>query len=203
QVWFNLAWIHPLAFERDSALRELRDRGRNYSEEDKSGLLAKHVEILKEVIPLHRHLADTGQVELTTTPFYHPILPFMFDNSLPRESIPDAVLPRYTGGYADDAEIQVRRAIDNHRRVFGRSPTGMWPSEGSVCQAMLPLLVRHGVRWIGTDEEILSRSTQGFVGRDARGHVRNADRLYQHYRVQPAHAPLGILLHDPLPNNLI
>jgi alpha-amylase/alpha-mannosidase (GH57 family) len=203
QVWFNLAWIHPLAFERDSALRELRDRGRNYSEEDKNCLLARHVDILKEVIPLHRRLAETGQVELTTTPFYHPILPLLFDKRLARESISDAVLPRYMGGYPDDAEIHVRRAIDNHGRVFGQSPAGMWPSEGSVCQAMLPLLVRHGVRWIGTDEEILSRSTQGFVGRDARGHVRNADRLYQPYRVEEAGTRMGIIFRDHVLSDLI
>ena len=30
-----------------------------------------------QVIPLHRKLADRGQVELTTTPFYHPILPLL------------------------------------------------------------------------------------------------------------------------------
>jgi alpha-amylase/alpha-mannosidase (GH57 family) len=203
QVWFNLAWIHPVAFERDSELRELRQCGRNYSEEDKHRLLAKHVEILKAIIPLHRHLAETGQVELTTTPFYHPILPLLFDKRLARESIPDAVLPRYAGGYPDDAEVQVARALDHHRRVFGRVPAGMWPSEGSVCQAMLPLLVRHGVRWIGTDEEILSRSTQGFVGRDARGHVRNADRLYQPYRVEEAGARLGIIFRDHVLSDLI
>jgi alpha-amylase/alpha-mannosidase (GH57 family) len=203
QVWFNLAWIHPLAFERDSELCDLRDRGRNYSEEDKNRLLAKHVEILKAIISLHRRLADSGQVELTTTPFYHPILPLLFDKRLARESIPDAVLPRHMGGYPDDAEIHVRWAIDNHRRVFGRSPAGMWPSEGSVCQAMLPLLVRHGVRWIGTDEEILSRSTQGFVGRDARGQVRNADRLYQPYRVEEAGARLGIIFRDHVLSDLI
>src|SRR5437870_7695658 len=70
QVWFNLAWVHPLLVERDDTLRGLRDKGRYYSEEDKSALLDKHLEILRQVVPLHQKLAESGQIELTTTPFY-------------------------------------------------------------------------------------------------------------------------------------
>src|SRR5216683_1995027 len=66
QVWFNLTWVHPLAFERDAGLRALRDKGRHFTEEEKSWLLDKHLEILREIIPLHRKLAESGQVELTT-----------------------------------------------------------------------------------------------------------------------------------------
>src|SRR5207253_1301083 len=43
QVWFNLAWIHPLVFERDAELRSLRDKGRHYSEADKDHVLDKHL----------------------------------------------------------------------------------------------------------------------------------------------------------------
>src|SRR5947209_20124464 len=143
QVLFNLTWVHPLAFERDDGLRALRDKGRNYTEDDKKVLLDKHLEILKQIIPLHKRLADSGQVELTTTPYYHPILPLLFDKKLAREAMPDVKLPRYTGGYPEDAEVHVRWAVEQHAQFFGRRPQGMWPSEGSVCQPMLPLLARH------------------------------------------------------------
>ena len=81
QVWFNLTWVHPLAVERDDGLRALRDKGRNFTEEDREELLAKHLEILRQIVPLHKQLADSGQVELTTnnwrltfsTPFSLPI----------------------------------------------------------------------------------------------------------------------------------
>src|SRR5262245_24867987 len=112
QVLFNLAWIHPLAFDRDAELRGLRDTGRFFSEHDKELALAKQREILKQIIPLHRRLQDNGQVELTTTPFYHPILPLLFDKKLARHALPEIKLPRYTGGYVDDAAVQVRRAIE-------------------------------------------------------------------------------------------
>ena len=203
QVWFNLAWIHPIAFEHDAELRDFRKKGKHYTEAEKSWLLDKHIEILKQVIPLHRRLEESGQVELTTTPFYHPILPLLLDKKLAREALPDVKLPRYASGYPDDAEVQVRDAIEEHERLFGRPPRGMWPAEGSVCQSMLPLLGQHGIRWIATDEEILSCSTQGFVSRDNRGHVRNPSHMYRPYRVSEAGHDLGIVFRDHALSDLI
>ena len=168
-MWFNLTWVHPLAVEQDDCLRGLRDKGRNFTDEDRDALLAKHLEILKRIVPLHKELADRGQVELTTTPYFHPILPLLFDKKLAREAMPEVKLPRYSGGYPEDAAVHVRRAVEEHERIFGRKPKGMWPAEGSVCQAMLPLLAQHGIRWIATDEEVLSASTHGAVSRDGQG----------------------------------
>jgi alpha-amylase/alpha-mannosidase (GH57 family) len=196
QVWFNLAWVHPLACERDAALRDLLAKGRDFSERDKHTLLDKHIEILRQIIPLHKKLADSGQVELTTTPYYHPILPLLLDKKLAREAMPDVKLPRYSGGYPDDAEVHVRRAVEMHECVFGSRPVGMWPAEGSVCQPMLPLLARHGVRWIATDEGVLRMSTQGFVSRDPHGHVRNPGHLYRPYKVREGDSELGIVFRD-------
>jgi alpha-amylase/alpha-mannosidase (GH57 family) len=203
QVWFNLTWMHPLAIEREDCLRDLRDKGRNFTEADKVVLLDKQLEILRRVIPLHRQLAESGQVELTTTPFYHPILPLLFDKKLAREALPDLKLPRYTGGYPEDAEWHVRRALEQHEAVFGKRPAGMWPAEGSVCQPMLPLLARHGVRWIATDEEVLGASTHGFVGRDAQGHVRNPDRMYRPYKVREGDSEVAVVFRDHALSDLI
>lgn len=203
QVWFNLTWVHPLAFERDTELQELKAKARNYTEEEKHRLLDKHIEILRQVIPLHRELAENGQVELTTTPYFHPILPLLLDKKLAREALPEIKLPRYTSGYPEDAALHVRRAVEQHTQVFGASPRGMWPAEGSVCQAMLPLLAEHGIRWIATDEEILSASTQGFISRDSRGHVRNPDQMYRPYKVVEGGHELGIVFRDHALSDMI
>jgi alpha-amylase/alpha-mannosidase (GH57 family) len=203
QVWFNLAWIHPLAVAQDAALSELVARGRNFTEQDRELVLGKHLEILGRIIPLHRQLMESGQVELTTTPFYHPILPLLLDKKHAREAMPDVKLPRYTGGYPEDAAVHVQRAVQFHEHTFGRPPKGMWPAEGSVCQAMLPLLGAHGVRWIATDEEVLAASTQGFVGRDHRGHVRNPEHLYRPYRVAEGGHELGIVFRDHALSDMI
>lgn len=196
QVWSNLTWIHPLVFERDAELRALRDKGRRFSEEEKRWLLDRQRELLAEVIPLHRKLAERGQVELTTTPFYHPILPLLFDKKLAREAMPDVTLPAYREGYPEDAEEHVRRAVAYHEATFGSAPRGMWPSEGSVCQAMLPLLARHGIRWIATDEEILGCSLNGKVGRDGRGHVRHPELLYRPWRAVEGDAEVSVVFRD-------
>jgi alpha-amylase/alpha-mannosidase (GH57 family) len=196
QVWFNLTWAHPLAFESDELLRSLRDKGRHFSEREKNALLDKHLDILREVLPLHRKLAERGQVELTTTPYYHPILPLLLDKKLAREAMPHVRLPQSTTGYPEDAAHHLASAIRQHAELFGAPPRGMWPAEGSVCQSMVPLLARHGVGWIATDEEVLGASTHGFVSRDSRGHVRNPDRMYRPYRVREGEHELAIVFRD-------
>ena len=203
QVWFNLAWVHPLAVERDEGLKALLQKERHFTEAEKNGLLDKHLEILREIVPLHRQLAESGQVELTTTPFYHPILPLLLDKKLAREALPEIKLPRFAGGYPEDAAVQVRRAVEYHTQVFGRAPQGMWPAEGSVCQTMISLLAEHGIRWIATDEEVLSQSTNGFVCRDNRGHVRNADHLYRPYHAAESGRELAIVFRDHALSDLI
>jgi alpha-amylase/alpha-mannosidase (GH57 family) len=203
QTLFNLAWIHPLVFERDRELQELREKGRNFSEDDKMRVLQKQRALLKEIIPLHKKLADSGQIELTTTPFYHPILPLLFDKKLAREAMPDVKLPRYTGGNIEDAELHVRRAVLSHAELFGAPPHGMWPAEGSVCQPMIPLLARHGIRWIATDEGILTQSTQGFVSRDQHGLVRNSSHLYRPYKVREGQHELAIVFRDHALSDMI
>jgi alpha-amylase/alpha-mannosidase (GH57 family) len=196
QVWSNLSWMHPILFEKDAALAEFRKKGRRYTEPEKHWLLDKQRELLAQIIPLHRKLADRGQVELTTTPFYHPILPLLFDKRLAREAMPDVALPAYRDGYPEDAEVHVRRAVESHQGHFGERPRGMWPSEGSVCEAMLPLLARYGIHWIATDEEILGCSTNGKVGRDGRGYVRHPELLYRPWKVGEGDHELAIVFRD-------
>lgn len=196
QVWSNLAWVHPLLFEKDLELAEFKNKGRYYTEEDKQWFLDKQRELVARVIPLHCELAARGQIELTTTPYYHPILPLLLDKTLARESMPEVALPAYRGGYPEDARAHVRRAVESHIRLFGERPRGMWPSEGSVCQALIPLLAEQGIEWIATDEEILGCSTGGRVGRDSRGHVRHPELLYRPWKVQEAGQELAIVFRD-------
>ncbi len=183
QVWFNLAWIHPLAAEGNACLRQLREKGRNFSEDDKAVLLDQQLDLLAEVLPRYQRLAESGQIELTTSPYYHPILPLLLDKRIARELRPDARLPQHAIGYPEDASAQLLRAVALHTDVFGRPPHGCWPPEGGVSPEMVPLLAGHGFRWFAADETILRRSTDGAVGRDSRGYVLNPERLYRPYQV--------------------
>lgn len=196
QCWGNLTWFHPLAFERDRELAEFREKGRNWTEKDKQWLLEKQMQVLAEVVPLHAELAARGQIELTTTPFYHPILPLLLDKRVARRAMPNVGLPRHLEGYPEDAAEHLRRATAWHEKLFGHKPRGMWPSEGSVCQEMIPAVAESGIQWIATDEEILSCSTEGWVSRDSNGFLRNPEMLYRPWRVEHQGRSLQIVFRD-------
>ncbi|MGQ0636383.1 MAG: alpha-amylase/alpha-mannosidase [Planctomycetaceae bacterium] len=196
QVWNNLTWLHPLAFEKDAELRELRKKGRFWSEAEKDRLLEKQLEILNEIIPLHRELARCGQIELTTTPFYHPILPLLWDKRSARQAMPECELPKFLDSYAADARVHVERAVALHKDLFGAAPIGMWPAEGSVSQEIIPVVAQAGIEWIATDEEILARSTNGWISRDSQGYIRHPEMLYRPWRVEEQGRQLQIVFRD-------
>lgn len=196
QVWNNLTWIHPLAFEKDAELRELRNKGRFWTETEKNRLLEKQMQILEQIIPLHRELAQSGQVELTTTPFFHPILPLLWDKRSARQAMPECELPRFLDSYAIDAKAQIERGVALHKELFGAAPKGMWPSEGSVSQEIIPAIAEAGIEWIATDEEILARSTNGWISRDPQGNLRHPEMLYRPWRVEEQGKQLQIVFRD-------
>ncbi len=203
QCWSNLAWIHPLAFEQDADLAGFLKKGGGWTEQEKQWLLDKQMKLLREVIPLHKELQDRGQVELTTTPFYHPILPLLIDKKLARRAMPHCGLPKHLDGYAEDAREHLKRAVAYHEKLFGQKPHGMWPSEGSVCQAMIPSVAETGVQWIASDEEILSGSTDGWVSRDGQGFLRHPEALYQPWRVEEGGKQLQMIFRDHAMSDLI
>ncbi len=168
QVLFNLAWFDPDFREKEIilptgkrvCLRELVEKERNYTEEDKKIIWDAQLAILEAILPLHKKLQDEGKIEVSTTPFYHPILPLIYNTDVAKECMPGTPLPtRFS--YPQDAEEHVRRACELYRQIFGRDVRGMWPGEGSVSEDVIPLFKKYGVRWIATDEGILQRSGGG------------------------------------------
>ena len=202
QVWFNLVWFHPVSFEESEALRELLKKGRDYSEKDKALLVAEQNKVLARVIPLHQELLARGQVELTTTPFYHPILPLLCDMRSCQTAMPGTPLPKGHVSLSDDAEMQIRRAVDYHKQLFGAAPEGMWPSEGSVSPDIVPLVAKHGIRWIATDEEILSASLATGL-RNGSGRLERPDLLYRPWQCGVQGANLNVLFRDHHLSDLI
>ncbi len=186
QVWHNLAWFGYGALARFPQLAALRAKDRGFTEEEKHGVLALQQQVVSEIIPMYRGLAESGQIELTTTPFYHPILPLVIDTDFARRPRPDALLPQRFQA-PEDAEAQIRNAVAFHTEVFGRPPVGLWPSEGSVCPEMVPMLHRAGIRWTATDEGILARSLPSWDRQAA---------LYQPYRVGHQGEEVDILFRD-------
>lgn len=181
QVWFNLAWTDPMHLENDPALAGLAAKGGGFTEDDKRVMLERQASVLASIIPAYRQALESGSVELSTSPFYHPILPLLCDSDIARECMPQAELPpRFS--YPDDAAAQVRRALDFMESRFGTRPAGLWPSEGSVSPQVVELAGREGLRWLATDEGILERS----LGRPLRANLEPAEpaALYRPYRLE-------------------
>src|SRR5690606_11094027 len=157
QVLFQLAWMGFFARKESEVVRELLRKGAGYTEEEKHALLAEQARLVGLVLPMWKEVAAGGSVELSASPYAHPILPLLCDTDVAAVALPDAHLPRRLRA-RDEAERQVRRGLEVHARVFGERPLGMWPSEGSVSDEALEVLWEQGVRWAATDEEILLRS---------------------------------------------
>ena len=183
QIWHKLTWMDPDLLVTDARLRALVEQGRDFSEADKIVLRVVELELLGMVIPAYRAACGRGQVELATSPFYHPILPLLCDSDVHLRAHPGAARPGQRFARPEDARAQIARAMAFHEQTFGRPPAGMWPSEGSVSDEAVRLMAEAGIRWIATDEDILARSLDVPLPRDGYGHSLRPELLYRPYRV--------------------
>lgn len=157
QVLSQLAWFDEEFLEHDPGVRALVDKGRNFSHEDQIFIGRKQREICSLVIPEYGKLAQSGQIEISTTPFYHPILPLLCDSDIASVSHPYVPLPpRFC--YPADARLQLEMARDYVKKTFGVAPVGLWPSEGSVSDHVLELAAAVGFEWAATDNGVLDRT---------------------------------------------
>ncbi len=150
QVLYNLAWCGFALSEEDRLIRNLKKKDANFSERDKKALIARQEQIIAKVIPSYKKLQDEGRIEVSTTPFYHPILPLLCEGD-----------GKYGFNYIDDAKAQVAKSIELYKSLFGHEPAGFWPAEGSVNENVLSIFKEAGLKWIATDEEILLESLKG------------------------------------------
>jgi len=181
QVLFNLCWIDPFFRGNDPFLKMLAEKGRNYTEDEKDALIGKQKDILKRIIPAYREMASTGQVELSSSPFYHPITPLLCNTDIARVAMPGVNLPRQRFSHPEDAQKQIEMGIEYFEKVFSYRPTGMWPSEGSVSEQALKIMSSYGIQWIATDEGVLAHSLRKSL-RDISGNLTDPQILYRPYR---------------------
>jgi alpha-amylase/alpha-mannosidase (GH57 family) len=203
QVWFNLTWFDPLFKNSDPFLKGLVKKGTGFTENEKGLLVRKQREVLALIIPEYKRLADAGRIELTTTPFYHPILPLLYDTDIAKIASPDIHLPVNRFSHPEDATIQIERAMAYHEKLFGSRAVGMWPSEGSVAEEIVPLIADAGIQWIGSDEGVLARSLGIHIDRDFAGVMKNPAVLYKPYRVGKGDKRLSIVFRDHTLSDLI
>lgn len=172
QVWFNLTWFGWSSEQKYPEIREFKKKDREFTEEEKKRLLSLQIEVLKQIIPNYRSAWETGKIDISTSPYYHPILPLLIDNYCAKISQPQDAMPKSRLQVPDDAWEQLIRGKNYIGEQFGQTPVGIWPSEGSVSPAVCELAKKAGFTWMATDEAVLLATLQG---------GRREEVLYQPY----------------------
>ncbi|HEU5056587.1 MAG TPA: glycoside hydrolase family 57 protein, partial [Kofleriaceae bacterium] len=198
QAWFNLAWFGlefrtgavPLLTGETASVRRMVDKGSGFSHAEIEEIVEEERKILRAVIPIHRALQSRGQIEVATSPLYHPILPLLIDTAGAPLDRPGTGRPARFAR-PDDADAQVALAAQRYQGWFGRPPAGMWPAEGAVSASSIPIFARHGVRWIASDRMVLAASGRWGYRADQPAVLARA------YRAEADGGAVSIFFRDP------
>jgi len=204
QVLSQIAWFDEFFLE-EKDIAALVAKGRNYSLDDQRLVIARERELIGKVLPAHADAAKKGSIELSATPFYHPILPLVCDTNAGAVSSPGLPLPQNRFRHPEDAREQLTRGLDLHEKVFGIRPKGVWPSEGSVSEEVLAIAHSLGIQWMATDEGVLGRSSGAFFGRDNTGRLpaHLGEKLYNIHRYENGSATMNLVFRDHTISDLI
>ena len=159
-TWYHLAWTGETVRRTRPDLLALMERGEGFTLEHRRFLFDLYGEVISGLISRYRRLAERGQIELSSTPHSHPILPLLLDFHAARDARPHLPLPAspaYPDGEAR-ARAHVADAVVSHRNHFGRAPAGFWPAEGGVSEATIRLFSQAGVKWTASGEGVLRHS---------------------------------------------
>jgi len=204
QVLSQIAWFDEFFLE-DPNIAALIKKGKAYSLDDQRFVIARERELLGKVLPAHATAAQQGRIEISTSAFYHPILPLVCDTNQGTISTPGLPLPQNRFRHPEDAREQLVRGLDLHQQVFGVRPVGVWPSEGSVSEEVLAIAQSLGVNWMATDEGVLGRSLGINFFRDSGGRLpdQNAAKLYTIHRFESGSTRMHLIFRDHTISDLV
>ena len=200
-TWYHLAWCGESVRREHTLVVRLMSKAEGFSYEDRKQLLDLFGELISGIIPRYRRLAESGQVEISTTPHYHPLAPLLIDFACAKEAMPDAPLPqaiRYPAGKIRVA-AQVAKARKSHAARFGSAPVGMWPAEGSISTSTLEVLAEEGCRWTASGEGVLVNSLR----QPQQETPDRAEYLYRPYRLAKGADGLTCFFRDDRLSDLI
>ena len=204
QVLSQIAWMDEF-FLDDPTIAELMSKGHEFSLKDQEQVIAIQQNFLAKVLPAYAAAGKRGAIEISTSPFYHPILPLVCDTNVGEVSHHGLPLPSQGFRHPEDAREQIERGLTLHEQVFGARPKGMWPSEGSVSNEALTIAHGLGVKWMATDEGVLCRSLGTIFQRNGNGMLddESSAQLYQIFRWQQGAAEMSMLFRDHSLSDLI
>ncbi len=165
-VWYHLAWMGEFPRGNDIRIHSLEKKRLKYNNDDRRRLVECIGDLLSGVINQYRRLAEEGRVELSVTPYAHPIVPLLLDLESAQEAMPEISMPQATSypGGEPRARWHIRRGIEVFERHFGCKPEGCWPSEGAVSEMTLRILEEEGFRWAASGQQVLKNSLNASLG---------------------------------------
>jgi alpha-amylase/alpha-mannosidase (GH57 family) len=195
-VWYHLVWMGESLRRSSELVARLMTKGSQFTYAERKELFDLIGTTIADIVPRYRKLAERGQIEISSTPYNHPIVPLLLDFAAARESEPNASLPQtaqYPGGLSR-VNAHLSNAIESHKQNFGSAPNGMWPSEGGVSRGALKLLAEHGCEWTATGQAVLANS----LLREMNDHPLpgSSGYLYKPYLVETGGKPIHCFFRD-------
>jgi alpha-amylase/alpha-mannosidase (GH57 family) len=123
-------------------------------EKSQEELLYLRENILTGFLDYFKKLAERKLLEMTVSPYHHPLLPLLADLNQASLEAPD--LPDFR--HPEDAIWQLKHSREYFNQNFGHFPAGLWPSEGALSQAACQLIAEAGFKFTMTDEHLLWKS---------------------------------------------
>jgi alpha-amylase/alpha-mannosidase (GH57 family) len=195
-VWYHLAWTGESIRRNNAYVQALMEKGSQFTVEERHTFFALIGDMISDLIPRYKKLQNAGQIEISSTPHYHPILPLMLDFKSTRDAMPFAPLPScqsYPGGRIR-AKAHIQSAQITHEKRFGKAPVGMWPAEGAVSESGLLLMAEQGVMWAATGEGVLANSL--YKSSETGSIPSRNEYLYQPYRVSNSSGEIVCFFRD-------
>ncbi|HWQ40351.1 MAG TPA: glycoside hydrolase family 57 protein [Burkholderiales bacterium] len=200
-TWYHLSWMGETVRRTSDLVPQLMAKGERFSAQDRRALFELIGQLVSGVVPRYRKLAQSGQVELTASPYAHPIGPLLLDLRAAREAQPDLPLPdadRYPAGRSR-LRWHIERALRSHEQRFGAPPRGLWPSEGAISTDFLQMLAAAGLQWTASGEGVLANSLRRLQG----AVPPRQEFLYRPYRVGRAGQEIYCFFRDDRLSDLI
>jgi len=200
-TWYHLAWCGESVRREHVLVASLMSKGQDFSFEDRKQLFDLIGKLISGIIPRYRRLAESGQIEISATPHYHPLAPLLIDFATTREAMPDAPLPispHYPKGKQRIA-AHIESAKKSHRARFGSEPQGMWPAEGAISTETLEVFAAEGCRWVASGEGVLVNSLHNL----AQPVPDSSQYLYRPYQLKNGADGLHCFFRDDRLSDLI
>lgn len=202
-AWFNLVWIDPIFYNIYPEIKDLIQKGGNFTLEDRVTIIETHRKIIRQIIPTYKEFMEKGRIEITTSPYYHPILPVLLDIKSTQKNLSTIDSELVDLNMKDDAKFQMKSALDRIEEIFGKRPSGVWPSEHCISAEELDLFKELGIEWTISDEGILAKSINFDFVRDFKGYLEDPYYLMKSYEYKTKNSKIKMIFRDSVIPNLI